>query len=195
MQKLQATRGFTLTEVLVSTMIAGIIMAALLSSFLFIGRNLTRQANYQILEAKGREALTYLRRDFALAQSVKSGTTPSGNTVTLVMNSTGGEVTYTYDSMLKNLQRHANFGANPDIELLFNNNCEIVSFGFSYHTTTGSSPTGQISTGSYMPFSIKQVQATFTLQTPSREAPETRATYSCVSSRFLLRNRQFADGK
>ena len=112
------SRGFTLVEVLVSASLAAAVMAAVLSSFVFLGRNLTRLANYQALETKGREALTYLRHDLAVAAAVKPGTTPTASSVTLVLPA--GEVTYTYDSTAGSLRRQAATGANPDFLLLKN---------------------------------------------------------------------------
>lgn len=191
-RRLQSRRGFTLVEMLVSSTLASMVMAAVLSSFVFLGRNLTRLANYHSLETKGREALAYLGRDLASAQSVKSGTTPTGSTVTLVLPA--GEVTYTYDSTNFKLRRQANFGASQDIFLLKNDNSACTAFAFDYYTMTGGAPTSQITTSVNVPYSIKQIQVRFTVQTPGGASPVTRASYDAVSARYLVRNRQLPDG-
>jgi prepilin-type N-terminal cleavage/methylation domain-containing protein len=184
--------GFTLVEVLIGTTLAALVMAAVLSSFVFLGRSLGRLANYQTLEAKGREALTYLRGDFAQAQAVKNGTTPDATTVTLVLP--GGEVTYTYDSTALSLHRQANFGANRDFYLLQNDYCSCTTFTFGYYTTTDGTPTSQATPGLNVPYSIKQIQVRFILQTPGTASPATRVSHEIVSSRFLVRNKRPPDG-
>src|SRR5262249_46206528 len=119
---LTTTRGFTLLEVLISTSLAGIVIAGMLSTFLFLGRNLSRLASQQALENETRKALIHLRRDFGLARGIKNGTTPTSSTVTLALAS--GDVTYTYDSTAKNLRRQATFGTSPDLYLLKNSQSE-----------------------------------------------------------------------
>ena len=184
--------GFTLVEVLVASTLAAAVMAAVLATFVFLGRNLTRLANYQTLEAKGRQALIYLRQDFALAQAVKTGTTPTGSTVTLVLPA--GEVTYAYDGTNYRLRRQANFGPNPDFYLLQNDYCTCTTFAFSYYTTTSGTPIDQISGSANVPYSIKQIEVRFIIQTPGTSSAATRATYEIVSSRLLIRNKQLPAG-
>jgi prepilin-type N-terminal cleavage/methylation domain-containing protein len=185
-------RGFTLVEVLIGATLAAAMMAAVLSSFVFLGRSLTRLANYQTLEAKGREALTYFRGDFALARAVKNGTTPTASSVTLVLPA--GEVTYTYDSAAQSLRRQANFGANQDFQLLQNDFCTCTTFTFNYYTTTSGAPTSQITPALNVPYSIKQIEVRFVLQTPGTASPSTQTRFEEVSSRFLVRNKQPPDG-
>jgi prepilin-type N-terminal cleavage/methylation domain-containing protein len=192
MRRSQACRGFTLVELLIGATLSAALMAAVLSTFVFLGRNLTRLANYHSLEAKSREALTYLTQDLALAQAVKSGTAPTATTVTLVLPS--GEVTYTYDTAALKLRRQATFGANRDFSLLTNDFCTCTAFAFDYYTTSGGAPTSQITTATNVPYSIKQIQVRFAVETPAGYSSLTHETYSAVSSRYLVRNRQLPDG-
>jgi prepilin-type N-terminal cleavage/methylation domain-containing protein len=62
--------GFTLVELLVGTSLALIIMAAVLSTFAFLGRNLNRLALQQKLESEGRQALAYFGQDVRAAGAV-----------------------------------------------------------------------------------------------------------------------------
>lgn len=188
----QSNRGFTLVELMTGSTMAAVVMAAVLSSFVFLGRNLTRLANYYSLEAKGREALGYLGKDLALAQAVKRGTAPTGGSLTLELPS--GEVTYTYDSGDSQLWRHANFGANQDVRLLKGENSSCTAFAFDYFTLTGGAPTSQLSSTVNVPYSIKQIQVRFTVETPGGVSPDTHVTYDAVSARYLVRNRQLPDG-
>jgi prepilin-type N-terminal cleavage/methylation domain-containing protein len=191
-RRISARRGFTLLEVLISSSLAGVVMVAVLSSFLFIGRNLSRLASYQALESESRKALAYLRRDFSLAQAVRSGTTPTASTVSLMLPS--GDVVYTYDTLTRRLRRQATFGASPDLYLLNNSQCECTSFTFSYYTTTDAAPTDQITPTNLVPFSIKQIQVGFVVESPSSWTSDRRTRYESISSRFLIRNRGAPDG-
>lgn len=184
-------RGFSLPEVIIATALGAIIMAAVLSSFAFIGRNLARLASYQALEAEARKALAYLRQDLALARSVKNGTSPTTDTVTLVLPA--GEVTYTYDSSTRRLRRQATFGANPDFGLLQNSNSECTSFALAYFTTSDGEPIGQ-SSAALVPYSIKQISIGFVLETPASASAETRTRFEAASARYFIRNRGLSDG-
>lgn len=192
MQRVRRRAGFTLLEVLISSTLAGVVMVAVLSSFLFIGRNLSRLASHQALESESRRALAYLRRDFGLARAVKSGTSPTASGVTLLLPA--GEVTYTYDSGTKRLRRQATFGASPDLTFLQNSQCECPTFAFSYFTTSGGAPTDQGAPTVYVPYSIKQIQVAFVVESPSAWSAATRTRFEAASSRFLFRNRGGTDG-
>jgi type II secretory pathway pseudopilin PulG len=184
--------AFTLVEVLVSVSLASVVLAAVLSSYVFLGRNLVRLANYQALETKAREALAYLQRDVALASSVKSGTTPTANSVTLVLPT--GEVTYSFDGSTGTLRRQAATGPSPDFLLLQGDRCRCSAFAFDYLTTTAVAPVSQLDPSRNVPYSIKQIVVRFDLETPGGQSVGTRTTYSAVSGRFLLRNKQAPAG-
>lgn len=184
--------GFTLVELMVAATLATVIMAAVLSAFTFMGRNLARLSSYQALESESRKALNYLRRDFATAEAVKSGTTPTASTVTLVLPA--GEITYTYNSTSRILRRQATFGANPDFTLLRNGSCECTMFAFQYFTITDGAPTAQATPTANVPYSIKQIEVRFTVASPANWSAQSRTYYEAASPRFLLRNRQATDG-
>ncbi|HUR59445.1 MAG TPA: prepilin-type N-terminal cleavage/methylation domain-containing protein [Opitutaceae bacterium] len=188
----QRRQGFTITEVLIASSMAAILMAAVLSSFVFIGRNLARLASYQSLESEARKALAYLRQDLALAQAVKNGTTPTTATVTLVLP--GGNVTYTYESGNRRLRRQATFGANTDFTLLRNSTCECTSFAFDYFTTNNDAPTDQITSTTLVPYSIKQIAVGFVVETPTTASTGTRTRFEAASARYFIRNRGLTDG-
>lgn len=187
-----ARQGFTLIEVMISSTLAAALLTAVLSGFIFMGRNLARLASYQSLEAESRKAMAYLCRDFAQAQAVKSGTTPTASAATLVLPA--GEVTYTYDSTARTLRRRADFGANRDFVLLRNDACECTGFGFSFFTTTDGAPTDQLAPATNVPYSIKQIQVKFVVESPARWSATTRTRYQAASARYLFRNRRLPDG-
>jgi hypothetical protein len=185
-------RGFTLVELLIGASLAGFAMMALLSSFVFLARNFTRLANRQALEGQSRTALAYLQADLAQARAVKSSGPATASSVTLVLPA--GEVTYTYDSGAGRLLRQAGFSSQPEISLLKTTNCRCTAFAFSYFTGTGGSPAAQLATTTNTPYSIKQLQVSFELQTPATESTATRMQYKTVSARLNLRNRGAPDG-
>ena len=184
--------GFTLVELLVSATLAAFAMTALLSAFVFLARNFTRMANLQALESQSRKALTYLQTDLALAETVKSGSTATASSVTLVLPA--GNVTYTYDGSTGRLRRQAAFGASPDLYLLTAPNCRCTAFTFNYYTGAGGSPVDQVATSTNTPYSIKQLQVSFILQTPTTESAATQMQYKAVSARHNLRNKRAPDG-
>ncbi len=188
----RSSRGFTLVELLIAATLAGFAMTALLSSSLFLARNFTRLANYQALESESRKALAYLEADLELAEAVKSGSDPTATGLTLVLPA--GEVTYTYDSTARQLRRQASFSANTDMNLLTGAACRCTDFSFDYFTGSNGAPEAQLSPGTFVPYSIKQIRVRFNLQTPTEAASETRMTYAAVSARMNLRNKRLPDG-
>jgi prepilin-type N-terminal cleavage/methylation domain-containing protein len=184
--------GFTLVEVMVSSTLAAIIMAAVLSTYVMIGRNLARLSSYQSLEHESRKALVYLSRDFMQTQSVKGGTIPTDSSVTLVLPL--GEVSYTYDSVAKSLRRQATFGTLRDVTFLHNDSCECSSFSFAYYTSSGDAPTNPATPTVNVPFSIKQIEVGYVAESPSSWTAETRTRCEQKSSRYVFRNRGAPDG-
>lgn len=187
----KGSQGFTLVEVLIGSTLGCMIMAAVLSTFVFIGQNLARLASYQALENESRKILGYLSKDLSLAQGVKTSTTPTAATVTLVLPS--GDVTYTYDSSTRALRRQATFGVTS-LTFLHNDSCQCTTFTFRYFTTSDGAPTDQATSTSNVPFSIKQIQASYVLESPDGWSILTRTRYEGASARYLLRNRGTPDG-
>lgn len=192
MPRRPAHSGFTLVEVLIGSTLAAIVLAGVLTSFVFLGRSLTRLANYQMLEARSREALTYLHDDFTVATAVSNGSTPTSTSLTLSLPA--GTVTYTYDATAKSLRRQATFGASQDLTLLQNDHCNCIAFGFTYYSGTNGSVNSQINSSVNVPYSIKQVQVNFTLQNPATASTGAQARFDMVSPRFQLRNKPPPDG-
>lgn len=184
--------GFTLVEVLVSVSIGAVVMAAALSAYIFLGRNLARLSSYRSLESESRKALAYLTRDFTQALKVKNGTTPTEAQVTLVLPS--GEVSYTYSSGTKTLRRQSTFGASMDFKLLRTESCECTTFQFRYFTAEDGPPTDQLTAATNVPFSIKQIQVHYVIESPATWNSQSRTRFEIASSRHIFRNRGATDG-
>jgi type II secretory pathway component PulJ len=71
------SQGFSFVEMMVAMSIVMVVIAALLSSYIFLGRNLVRCSNEQQLEAQSRRALQMLGQEVRMAQDVSyAGTVP-----------------------------------------------------------------------------------------------------------------------
>jgi type II secretory pathway pseudopilin PulG len=174
--------GFTLLELLIGMSLALMVMGAVLSSYIFLGRNLARLANQQTLETQGRRALAYFAQDVRMASGLTSPSV-SGVTLTLPVAS----VTYTYDSSAHTLTRQVQ-GATAQI--LVSN---LLSFYFRYYDDTGlpydngSSP--YTTQTDYLP-GIKQVSMFLTSQVGNSGNGTQTPVYQAASSRLIIRNLQ-----
>jgi hypothetical protein len=184
--------AFTIVEVMIGATVGAVVMASVFSTYIFLGRNLARLSSYQALEHESRKALAYLTQDFRQAQTVKSGTTPTDAQVTLVLPA--GEVVYTFDAAAKSLRRQATFGANRDSYLLRNSYCECTAFQFRFFTLNDGAPTDQSTPGRNVPFSIKQIEVGYVVESPATWSAETRTRFAVASARYLIRNRGAPDG-
>jgi prepilin-type N-terminal cleavage/methylation domain-containing protein len=69
--------GFSLTEVLVATTIGGVLMASVLSSFLFLGKSGTNLGSYAAMEAQARRSLEVFAQDVRQASAITWNSTES----------------------------------------------------------------------------------------------------------------------
>lgn len=107
-QRPRRERGLSLVEVLVSTSLLGMLMAAVLSSFVFLLQGEQSIANYNSMNADARELLELLSRDAKSATTVTNFTAQS-LTLTVPLNTTGGtqDVTYEFDAATDSCVRDA----------------------------------------------------------------------------------------
>jgi hypothetical protein len=177
---------------MVTSAVGAIVMAGVLAAYIFLGRSLARLSSYQALETESRKAMAYLTKDFTQAKYVKRGTTPTDSQVTLTLPS--GDVTYTYNSSTKTLTRAAPSEPITSFKLLQTDACQCTTFKFKYYTGSDGSPTDLVSASAYVPYSIKQIQVCYTVESPSSWTPQTRSHFEIASSRYVLRNRGATDG-
>jgi prepilin-type N-terminal cleavage/methylation domain-containing protein len=102
----RSRRGFTLAELLVSLGLSGILLTAILTTFIFIARGGTRLMHYRDIETRASLTLQQFAIDARQASTV---TWVNANTLTLQAGSSG-TVTYTYDSANGSLVRRASEG-------------------------------------------------------------------------------------
>lgn len=100
-RRLVANTGFTLTEIIVATGLGGILLAAMLTTFVFIAKGGARLAQFHDLETRSSLALQQFAMDARQAE-----TSTWVNTNQLSLQVTGkGAVNYTYDTARRTLKR------------------------------------------------------------------------------------------
>jgi Tfp pilus assembly protein PilW len=99
-QSFQKARvGFTLVELLIGMSLAVILLGAVLTSYVTLGRNFTRSlgissANQPTLESQARRTLAYFVQDVRMASGFKGS--PTANSVILTLPSSTGNTTMGY---------------------------------------------------------------------------------------------------
>lgn len=173
--------GFTLVELLIGATLSAAIMAAVLSSYIYMGRQLARLANQQTLETEGRRTLSNFRRDVRMASGVSG--TPSATSVTLSLPTSTGSTTvaYSYDSSAGTLTRTP---ASGTAQILLRN---ITTSGLTirYYDTSNNEYTAYTD---YLP-GIKQVALEFSTQLGTASNGTQTKVYSLASNRLIIRNR------
>lgn len=191
---LKRAGGFTLVELIVSMTLSLMIMGAVLSSYVFLGRNFARSLGISAtdqpnLEAQGRRALAYFTQDVRMASGLSG--TPSASSLTLTQPTSSGitTVTYTYDSTAKTLTRTPAGGT----ALVLHTHLLSSGFYFRYFDASGNpydngnSPYTTIA--NYLS-GIKQLSMTFSCQAGSSANGTLTQVYQVASPRLILRNRQ-----
>jgi len=183
--------GFTLVEVLIGMSLSLLIMGAVLSSYVFLGRNFTRSlgissANQPNLESQARRTLAYFTQDVRAASGLDlTGTAPkvlpSASGVTLVVPTGSGTttVTYVYNSAAHTLTRTAEGG--PSLIL----HSSLLSCNFAYYDSTNHPYTNYTD---YLA-SIKQLSLALTAQTGRSTNGTLTQVYQVASPRMVLRNK------
>lgn len=118
--------GLTLVEVLVATGLLGTLMAAVLSSFVFMLRGEQSLANYTNMNAEARQLLELMGRDAKSAVAVTNFTANS-LTLTVPQNKVGGttDITYEFDAGTNSFIREAG-GATTTLV------SDVSTFSFRY---------------------------------------------------------------
>lgn len=173
--------GFTIAELLVGITLSGLIMAAVLSSYLYLGRNFMRLANQQTLEAEGRRTVQNFARDVRMATGFSG--TPTATQLTLELPA--GRVTYAYDNTRRRLTRTAAGGSA--IVLLRHTTDNGCTFLYYDRDSRAYSNPAQFTPG------IKQVALGFTTQTGVATNYTLTGVYTGATQRLLLRNRRLAE--
>jgi prepilin-type N-terminal cleavage/methylation domain-containing protein len=164
-----AARGFTLVELMIAMSLSAVVFAAILSAYVFIGRNLARLVNFQQQESQCRRILTTLAKDVGMAMRV---TTASDTQLTLTVPTASSPATVVYNYGNGRLTRTDSTGTTTLLT-------GVTAFDFNYYNRTGAASTS--------PLSIKLVELSYTSMV-GNSANGTQARYAMVSPRLVLRN-------
>ena len=103
-----AARGVTLVEVMIGATISSFILAAVMSTFLFLGRSGANIQNYNDMESQARTALELFAEDTRQASSINWD---SANEIYLTVNTQA--IYYYYDSGTDTFYRKVTAGGTP----------------------------------------------------------------------------------
>jgi prepilin-type N-terminal cleavage/methylation domain-containing protein len=163
-------RGLTLVEVLISVSLLGLLMTAVLSSFVFLLQGEQSLGNYNAMNADARELLEYLSRDAKSASAVTNFTGTS-LTLTVPVNTSGGtqDVTYEFDAAADSCVREAGGVRRALVS-------DVESFSFRYLNSNNAVTTSLAE--------LKQVQ--LSLRIVRRVSFSTNSQY-VISAQYTLR--------
>jgi Tfp pilus assembly protein PilW len=172
-----------LVELLVGATLSAMVMAAVLSSYIYMAKSLARLANQQTLETEARRTLATFTQDVQVATGISG--TPSSTSVTLTIATATGSTTvaYTYDSTAGTLTRTPAGGT----ALILLRNITSGGITFSFYDGAGNAY------GSYTNYLTGIKQLTLQISTQAGVAANGSQTriYQISSSRLVLRNRAY----
>lgn len=170
--------GFTLTELMIALSLSAIVFAAVLSSFLFMGRNLTRLVNFQEQEVDSRRAIRLFTGDVSAASVL---TVATATALTLTKTTAGGNVTvsYTYNSGTGIVTRTATPAEVGVPQTLLTG---VTAFDIDYYSETGAELSANLTYA-------KALELDFTTSAGSATSG-TAASHRSVSPRVVIRNKQ-----
>lgn len=159
---------------MVASSLGAILCAGVLAAYLFVGRNLTRLVNFQTQEVESRRTLQYFTEDASAAIQLSTGTA-TNLALTKPTESGTTAVAYAYSSAAGTLTRTDGAGARVILT-------GLTTLKFSYYNEGGTEVTNS-------PQSVKAVELSFASASGSA-ASGTKASYTTVSPRVVLRNKQ-----
>lgn len=170
--------GFTLVEVMVAATLSSFVLAAVLSTFLFMGRSGANLRNYSDMESQARRALEMFAEDVRQGSAIAWD---SATTVTLAVNST--PIEYSYDSGAGTFNRRTAAGTMTLITGI-----TAGSFAFkAYNVAGGEMPLVTAANLTAAGSSTKQLQ--ISLEASRNTVTVTSATNLVLSARYILRNK------
>jgi Tfp pilus assembly protein PilW len=197
----RSATAFTLVELLVGMTLSLMVMTAVLSSYVFLGKNFTRtlgisSANQPTLESQGRRAVAYFTRDVQMA-SGRTGTV-SASEVTLVLPTSSGTKNVTYYLNLTaspvsvysvtvpaNALARIDRSTSTSLTLMTNLlSTTAAPSSFKYSDAAGNPYTTYVN---YLP-GIKQIYFSLSAQAGSSTNGTLTQVYQISSAPLLLRN-------
>lgn len=173
-------RGLSLVEVLIASSLSSMVLAGVLSTFLFLGRTGANVANYADMESQARTALEQFGQDARQAGGI---TWNSPHSVTLHVG--GVDVVYAYDSTAGTFSRTVGGTTRVLVDGVTD------EFTFTGYTIGGAKVVSDLTTADGRTAAngvTKQLQIYF--KASRTDVTVTRATNTVLSARFILRNKR-----
>lgn len=170
--------GFTLVEVMVSCLLSALILAAVLSTFLFLVRSGTNIRNYSDMESQARRALEIFAEDVRQASAITWTTNVS---VTLTVNA--ANITYAYSSTDATFSRTDPVGKKNLIT-------GVTSGTFKFRAyNIGGTELTLVSSADLTAAGVNTKQLQISLESSRTNQTVVAATNAVLSARFILRNK------
>ena len=170
--------AFTLVEVMIGATLSSFVLAAVLSTFLFMGRSGANLSNYSDMETQARKALEIFAEDVRQASAI---TWTSSTYVTLTVNSAA--IAFTYDSSTSTFYRRTSSGTQTLITGI-----TAGTFAFKAYNVAGTEMA--LATAANLTAagtSTKQLQISLEASRTTRTVAT--ATNLVLSARYILRNK------
>jgi Tfp pilus assembly protein PilW len=210
---LNKNAGFTLVELIVATGLSLMIMAAILSSYVFLGRNFTRSlgltgANQPTLENQSRRTLAYFAQDVRMASGLVTTLNPplfapTETMMTLVLPTSSGSknVTYYFNDTDGDpvpaipgftLPAHSLVRLDLQAATMLVLQTNLLTCSFNYYDASGRPYVifDPATAGFSSLDGIKQVSINFTAQGGSKTNGTLTAVYTSASPLLIFRNKQ-----
>lgn len=168
-----------MVEVMIAATLGTVIIAAVMSTFLMLGRSGANAANYSMMESQARRALEEFSQDVRMASAI---TWTSNTSITLTIPNnytpTSGVVTYAYDStnqIFYRTPKDSTSAAGTRTNLIRN----VATFSYSRYDRIDNASTADTTT--------KRIQLSMTARTTTRTVPG--ASNIILSASYILRNK------
>jgi prepilin-type N-terminal cleavage/methylation domain-containing protein len=176
--KARGVRGFTLVEIMIGSVLGSMVLAAVLTTFLMLGRSGANAAAYSVMESESRRALEELSQDLRMASDV---TWNSSTSITLLVpdnyTSDGNRVTYAWDSTTKYFYRRP--GTTTSTSAVTNLIKNVSSFVYTRYDRVDNASSSNVTT--------KRIQLSMIVRTAN--VTVVGATNNILSASFILRNK------
>jgi len=181
----QPARAWTLLEMMVAVAIFAISGLALSTIFMFSIKSYAAMANYAVLDQKNRQAMDQLTYELRQAIKVVDYSSNAASSSLTISNSTGVQVTYTFDAANQQVRRTGSDGSRS----VLLTNCNLLAFSlFMRPPTNGSFDVYPVNMGSTWQQMVKVVQLSWKT---SMSVPPARITSEDIqTARIVIRKQQ-----
>lgn len=172
-------RGYTLLELMLSTGLSSLVLAGVLSTFLFLSRSGATMQNYNEMELQSRRGLEYFAEDVRQAKAIAWN---SSTSVTLTLDS--ATITYSYSSVTRAFSRQDATSTKVLITSITPN-----TFVFRAYKMGNTTPLPLVTNADLVTANNDTKQLQITLETYRARSVLATTTNKVLSARYILRNK------